>query len=328
MAITSTRLGSLDLAGALDPDAWRDIGYDLDGTCTGTETCPGADSLPSCASTVPQVSVDGNHCRDNTFGRLEFTAALVPELARKYGLSDDAFNCALCVGHYNYILKVSDYNGEAEDDRVRVDLYPSQGLPTPLPWDCRDPSWKTRPCFTPEMAFAVERTSMVDPRPGPDLPPAKSFDDAAYVRDGYLVLRFPPRFVVWFPGYRALVTAYPITLETGVASARIVRGPDNVWRLQDGIIAGRSLAADIIRGFRQIGFCEADDNYALMTDFVSKNLDVHADGRRDPAATCDAMSVGIGFQAQQAVAGPLVDAQPLTECVLRGTAQPQDAGTD
>ncbi|MBS2015880.1 MAG: hypothetical protein JST00_23535 [Deltaproteobacteria bacterium] len=329
LAISSTRLGSLDPKGNLDSNAWQDIGYDLDGVCTGASSCEGTDSPPSCKPTVPQISTDGTYCRDNTFGRLEFTAALVPEIAKKYGLSDDAFNCALCVGDYNYIIKVSDYNGEANDGDVRVDLYPSTGLTKVLPWDCADPSWKTRPCFTPDGVFKIEKGGMVNPAAGPDLPPAKAFDDKAYVRDGYLVLSLKDIFL-WFPGYNALVTAYPIQLRKGIASGKLARGADGVWRITDGIIGGRTLAADLVKGFRDIGFCETDSNYGLLVDFVAKNLDVLADGTKDPNRTCDAMSVGIGFQALQAVAGPLDEVEPLKECVLRGGAVDggTDAGTD
>lgn len=325
LAITSTRLGSLDPKGALDPNAWQDIGYDLDGVCTGAASCEGTDSPPSCKPTVPQISTDGNFCRDNTFGRLEFTAALVPEIAKKYGLNDDAFNCALCVGDYNYVIKISGYNGEPNDDRVRVDLYPSTGLVKVLPWDCADPSWKTRPCFTPDGVFKIEKGGMVNPAPGPDLPPAKIADDNAYVRDGYLVIKLSDIFL-WFPGYNALVTAYPIQLKAGIASGKLARGSDGVWRISDGIIGGRSLAADLVKGFRNIGFCETDSNYQLLVDFVAKNLDVLADGTKSSERTCDAMSVGIGFEALQAVAGPLDEVEPLRECVLRGGAV--DGGTD
>ena len=50
------------------------------------------------------------------------TASLVPEVSNKYGLSHEKLNCDLCVGHYNFLLRISGYNGKANDDRVRIDL--------------------------------------------------------------------------------------------------------------------------------------------------------------------------------------------------------------
>ena len=327
LAVQSTRLGSQNVEGGLDNNAWQDIGFDLDGVCTGVDSCEGTDSPPSCKPTVPQISIDGHFCRDNTFGRLEYTAALVPEVSAKYGLNDDAFNCALCVGDYNYLFRITDYNGEPNDDQVRVDVYPSPGLERPLPWNCADPSWKTHPCFTPDQQFQVTPESMAMPRPGPDLADAVAFDATAYVRDGYLVVKFPDDIFLWFPGYKALVVAYPLRIQKGIVAGKLTHDPDGVWRITDGTIGGRIKGTDLIKGFRQLGLCEQDSNYPVLTDFVNKNLDVLADGRKDPNATCDAMSAGLAFKAQQIVAGKIASVEPLKECVLRGTAV-DDAGTD
>ena len=326
LAVQSTRLGSLGEDGGLDDQAWKDIGFDLDGVCTGVDSCTGDDSPPSCQPTVPQISLDGNDCRDNTFGRLEYAAALVPELSKTYGLNDDAFNCALCVGDYNYLFRVSGYNGEENDDQVRVDLYPSPGLEVPLPWDCTNPSWKTHPCFTPDNQFTLSADALATPKAGPDAAEAKVFDAHAYVRDGYLVVQLPDDTMFWFPGYKALVVAYPVKLQKGVVAGKLSRGADNVWRIADGTMGGRVRSTDVVTGFRQLGLCDKDPNYKVMKEFVDRNLDVLADGRNDSQATCDAMSAGIAFTAQQVVAGKIATVEPLVECVLRGTAS--DGGTD
>lgn len=327
LAVQTTRLGSLDPTGALNIDAWRDIGFDLDGVCTGVDSCSGDDSPPSCQSTVLQVAIDGNDCRDNTFGRLEYAAALVPELSKTYGLSDDAFNCALCVGDYNYLFRVSDYNGEDNDEQVRVDLYPSPGLLTPLPWNCADPSWKTHPCFTPDEQFTVSADSMANPGPGPDLPPAITFDANAFVRDGYLIVSFPDNTYLWFPGYKALVVAYPLRLQKGIVAGKLSKGGDNVWKITDGTIGGRVLEHDVIESFRNLGLCDADPNYQVMVDFVHRNLDILASGVNDPTAICDSMSAGIEFTAQQVSAGEVATVAPLGECVRHGTSV-DDGGAD
>ncbi len=323
MAFSSMRLGSLDRAGNLDANAWKDIGMDLDGRCTGSDTCEGQDSPFTCAPTVPQVAYDGNYCRDNTFGRLEYQAGLVPEISKKYGLSDDAFNCALCVGHYNFLVRVSGYNGEADDESVRLDLYPSPGLEQVLPWNCADPTWTQRPCFTPDMPWTVQSDVLAEPRGGPDLPDSVLFDDQAYVRQGYIVASLPDDTLFWFPGYKALVVAYPIRFQRSVVTGRLARGNDGSWRIENGVIAGRSRGADIIKSFRLIGFCESDPNYRLMSDFVEKNLDITADGSSDPNVTCDAMSVGLSFEALQATAGKVATVAPLVECRV-----PVRAGAD
>jgi hypothetical protein len=324
MAIESMRLGSLDEQNVIDRNAWKGIGLDLDGVCTSSDTCD-KDPVQSCRPTGSAVPRDADYCRDNTFGRLEHTAALVPEISRKYGLSDDGFNCALCVGHYNFLVKVSGYNGEPNDDRVRVDLYPSPGLEAPLPWDCADPSWRTRPCFTPDRPFTVQEDALTTSRPGPDLPDSRYADDNAYVRDGYMVMKIPERTLFWFPGTKGIVVAYPLRIENGTVVGRIGRGADGLWRVTDGVIAGRARGDDMVRGFRLIGLCETNDaNYPLLTEFVTSNLDILADGVVDPNRTCDAMSFGLVFTAIQATAGKLETVPPLVECVQ--PKAPPDAG--
>ncbi len=332
MAIQSMRLGSLNEQLQIDPNAWQDIGFDIDQSCTASETCDLGDDLPpqSCRAGASQLPRDGRNCRDNTFGRLEHAAALVPELAKKYGLSDDAFNCALCVGHYNFLIKLTGYNGEPEDDRLRVDLYPSPGLEKPLPWDCRQPDWRQKPCFTPDMPWTVLEDSLTEKRPGPDLPPSTMFDDNAYAHEGYLVMHLPNDALFWFPGYNGLVVAFPLRIQQGVVAGKIVRGPDGVFRIEDGMIAGRVKANDMVGAFRLIGLCETtDSNYDLMKTFIDSNLDVITDGRKDENVPCDGMSLGIAFTAQQARAGKLETVAPLVECVQPETKlNPRDAGAE
>ncbi len=116
-------------------------------------------------------------------------------------------------------------------------------------------------------------------------------------------------------------------MQKGLVAGKLTRDADGVWRITDGTIGGRIRGGDLVKGFRQLGLCEKDANYSVMVDFVNKNLDVLADGRNDPNATCDAMSAGIAFKAQQVVAGKIAAVEPLKECVLRGTAV-DDAGAD
>lgn len=328
LAVSSMRLGARNEEGEFDPNAWQDIGFDLDGVCTASETCTSDDPPPSCKAGASQLPRDGRYCRDNTFGKLAYSAELVPQVSKVYGLSDDAFNCALCVGAYTFLIRITGYNGEPDDDQVRVDLYPSPGLEKPLPWDCSQPTWTTQPCFTPDMPWTVLKDALVEERGGPDLPASKIFDDQAFVREGYLATRLPEDTLFWFPGYKGLVVAYPLRIQEGAVVAKLAKGADNVWTLSDGVIAGRARAHDVIQGFRLMGFCETTDkdNYELMSTFVNDNLDVLASGESDPEAPCDAMSFGIGFTAGQARAGKVETVAPLVECVRPRAGPDADAG--
>ena len=179
------------------------------------------------------------------------------------------------------------------------------------------------------MPWTLQEDTLLEKRGGPDLPDSKIFSADAYVRENYLVTQLPEDTLFWFPGYKGLVVAYPIRLQKGIVVGKLLKGQDNVWRIEDGVIAGRARQQDVIKGFRLIGFCETNDkdNYELTSTFVNDNLDVLADGRNDPNVPCDAMSMGVTFNARQAKAGRTEAVAPLVECVVPRTGPDTDAGT-
>jgi hypothetical protein len=329
LAITAMRLGSLDPNNKPSSTAWEDIGFDLDGVCTQSPTCvTSGDPQVSCKPTGIAVPVDGNYCRDNTFGRLEVKAAAIPQVGGMYGLNDDAFDCALCVGDYNYLIRISNYNGTPDDDQVRVDLYPSPGLENPLPWSCSSPDWRNEICFTPDMPFTVRDTAVATAQGGPSLPDAVVNDPHAYVRGGYIVAQLPPNTLFWFPGYNAPATAFPLAFAQALVAGHLTTAQDGTWTISDGTIGGRATEQDILNGFQLIGFCPSNDatDYALMQSYLHANLDILASGKVDPNATCDSVSVGIGFTAGQATAGKLVHIPDPVACTPKGQGGDGGAG--
>lgn len=322
LAIRELRMGSRDANGMPDQNAWQDLGMDLDNVCTSSPTCDTTDPIVSCKPTGASVPVDGNYCRDNTFGKLEGYASTIPEVGGKYGLNDEAFNCALCRGDYNFIIRITQYNGKENDDHVRVDFYPSPGLVTPLPWDCTSSDWRAHPCFTSDAPWYVSDDGVGLPQGGPDLPDAVVYDADGFVKNGYIVVQLPADALFWFPGKRAVATAFPVKFAQAVVAGHFHKASDGTWAIDDGTIAGRTRRDDVIHAFRLIGFCESDPNYTIMQNFLNASLDLLADGTNDPNTPCDAISVGIGFSAVQSVAGGLQHVDPLVEC------QPKDAGAD
>ncbi len=319
-ALTRLRLGSQDLDGNLSKEAWKDIGLDLDGRCTNTDTCPSApEDRVSCKSIV--VGPDGNYCRDNNFGRYEYDVATLPDL-QKFGLNDDLFNCGLTVGIYNILIRVSGYNGTANDDSLRLDIYSSPGLETPSGFDCLEPKEKKLPFLTTS-PFLVDEDAMDSPKAGPDLADSKTHSIDAFVRDGYLVAFFPDHTLFRFPNpkdeAKNPIHPFPIVLEKGIVTGKVSKGPEGFYVLKDGLITGRTTKDNVITGFRQVGICEDNPLYKIMTSYVATGLDVLSSGETDETKDCDAMSVAVGIEAMQATAGGLAKLPPLVECEGMGT---------
>lgn len=312
LAIDSMALGSLDREGnGIDddvPSAWKDLGFDLDGLCTNSESCPSVPLELSCQSRGALVPQDGNQCRDNTFGRLENEAVSLPSLGRKYGLSNEAFNCGLCRGQFNFVIKISDWNATPNDSNVRLDFYPSPGIQREATWECAagpDRTWRGNGCWTLDDAFAIQAgTTDGDRLVDGELPDAILNDPGAFVRDGYVVGQLPPNALFWFPSdanQPSQINNFPLKMQGGVVAGRLVKDGDT-WRMEDGTIAGRAKKDDLIGGFELLGLCSstAGLDYDTMVTFVGTYADVLANGSNSPEAECDALSVGIGFKARQA----------------------------
>lgn len=310
LALDNMALGSLGrngLPNQNDPP-WESLGFNLDGLCTDSDgacaTPAGAQAPVPCHS-LGGIRQDGHNCRDNTFGQLEHDA--VSLIGNKYGLSNEGFNCALCRGDYNFLIRISDWDGKPNDSQVRVDMYPSPGLVTPPPWACKqnDPNqtWRTQQCWQAGDKWTIQPGTYLGsiPKDG-TLPDASLNDPAAYVRDGYLVAQLPDNVLFWFPGDNGVTRAYPLKLQGGVVAGKLQKDKNGHWEVADGTIAGRASVQDLIWGFEQIGLCASTvgSDFSLMTGYVSNYADILANGKIAPTAQCDALSVGIGFLARQA----------------------------
>lgn len=301
-AVRSMALGSLDRDQEPTKDAWKELGFDLDGMCTASDTCPTAAYAVPC-QTIGVTPPDGNYCRDNSFGKLEAEAVQLGGVGKDFGLSNDGFNCALCRGDYNFVIKITGWNGQPNDSNVRIDLYPSPGITQKPSWVCSlqaaDGAWRSNPCWTTADEWAVQEGSFEGAIPSSgDLPNAKLNDPSAYVRDGFVVGQLPADASFWFPGESA-ARAYPLTLQGGIFAGKLSE-QDGSYTIEDGTIAGRAKVVDMIQGFRELGVCEGHEFFGPINLFVNGGTDVLANGAISPEAACDAVSVGIGFRAEQA----------------------------
>jgi hypothetical protein len=318
-ALRNMALGSLGRDQEPSREAWQSLGFDLDGLCTQSVTCPRPPEFP-CVTAGLSV-LDGFACRDNNFGRLASETVAASGIGTTVGLSNDGFNCSLCNGIYNFVIQLSQWNGEPNDSNVRIDFYPSPGIETLPAWQCRldtEPgAWRGNACWTKADRFLLKRDSFAGSlTPGAGLPPANLNDPSAYGKDGYVVGQLPPNTSLWFPGDRGEVRALPLNVQQGVFAGKLVQ-KDGVWRIEDGTIAGRSRGSDMIKAFRDLGFCEDHTLYGLMESFVTGNLDVLSSGANSPDAACDALSVGIGFEAEEAtVSYTAVTVADLPGCTL------------
>jgi hypothetical protein len=283
------------------------VGYDLDQFCT----CLGDGD--SCKE--PRYAM-ADHCdgpggRDNAVASLFKFAGTFSDNFASASLTSEAE-----IGSWTMLVRVTQYNGKANDSQVRLALYPSPGIDkdpcwpvdTPPRWDGNDP-W---PVDTVSLQTAgaggggtggAGCTSL----PGYDIDQPLFFDDEAYVSDFHIVANLPNAGLVLTTDESAVT----IKLVAGSVSARLEQA-NGRWSLREGLITGRWPLADF---FKTVGsmtsggdpICTDHPVYSLIKNGVCRFPDI-ASSLGGPTTPCDSMSFGMAFDAEPAALGIIVDA--------------------
>jgi hypothetical protein len=271
------------------------LGLDLDRYCS----CQG--EPPSCVPPPkqdPELSCDIAQGRDNQaialFRIIESVLLFDPEGDELSELYSEFAN----LGRWSILMRVTGYNGLPNDDQVRVEWYPSGGMPSPT-WSGND-------------AWPVVPSAISDAGVAPDGGPLARFaDNDAYVTNGELVFSLIESEFTASNG----LTQLSMTITDGTGTATIEKGP-NGYYLRNGIIGGRlelsnvfKMAADF-RDHNGVPFCaNASNPYWNSTrDAFCRGLDIQV-GSPQPSKKCDALSIGMGFEAEPAQIGPIEPAQ-------------------
>lgn len=333
VAMKRLRFGSLKDLTSLenDPEAWRDIGFNLDLACNratwpagalsgaAAQSCPAA-KFEACTNDIQNV-FDGNYCKDNAIGKLFVIAAMSPIIGDPFRLNEPDWNCALHRGSMSVIFKVSQYNGEPNDHSVRLDMYSSTGVESPAAWNCRadeskasqlSPDWQAQAAqpLNNRWRFSERDIDPAAPDPGPNqIKQSKWADASAYVRDGWLVAELPPNTELWFNGQNAHTKGLRLSVQNTILAAKLVQDPQSeLWSFSEASMGGSIKPGDMITSFREMGFCENTcSSYTTTIAYMNSSVDILSTSNDPvPEAACDAMSFGIDFTAGQIYPGAVV----------------------
>jgi len=304
--------GNLDLVFAMrtidlgesDLSAGPKVGYDLDGVCT----CP---EIGSCAGDEKfnEQRCDGPGGTDNNAARLFASLALIQKSLTSENLSKDAEE-----GDFAVLVRIRNYNGEANDDQVTVSLHPSRGFAqdpcnasNPLPaWDGSD-RW---PISASSVTKVGEPGTKVDCEvagsPGYDIDTPTTMDSNAYINDYRLVANVAEAGLL-LPTNDGIV---PIKLKQGLVSARLDDSSGS-WALVDGSVTGRWPLKAM---FGIIGLFTSDDTpictdhflYTLMKNSFCRFVDIR-DDLGGATQSCNALSFGWAFGASLAKIGVVLE---------------------
>jgi len=198
-----------------------------------------------------------------------------------------------------------------------VSLHPSPGIdkdpclpPNPVPqWDGTD-QWPVDamsvqgPGGSGSGGGGVGGCGAAGPgAPGYDIDDPLFFDQNAYVNDGVLVAALPKAGLV-FVGNDSLVE---LTLVAGYVTATIAGDGTSGWSLTNGLLVGRWKLEDFFAAVRTMTsggdpLCTDSNVYQMLKTAVCTFPDIHSE-LSPPTDPCDAISFGMGFEAEPAQLG-------------------------
>lgn len=286
---------------------WSMIGYDLDGLCTVDATEGPVECQP------PPERMSGGHVLDGTSGIDDaFSSKLVPLLQSAFPEFHDDLKTIQEQGRLTLVLRVSGWNGQANDDQVDVVLAQGVCASAATEAPCTEamlgtPAWDgTDRIYVSQEAFATMDESL-----------PKFRDQNAYVASRTLVVRLPEGVDFDFASN---LRGLPINLTGAVLTADILA--DGV-HLANGILAGRWAAVDVL-GAADIALCDesqVDDRIVLASvpSAIASALDVMRESNPgDPTSvTCESLSFAVTFRGVAAQWGGTVAPPTLPDpCAL------------
>ncbi len=281
----------------LNDDDGPTAGLNLDGVCT----CPGASSC------IPHPDTDEDNLCDSERGIDAQSQTLFGQLSlltngafASQQLSQDAD-----AGEWTLLLRIEGWTGEPTDSKVRFSLFTSQAFGGGV-----TPQWNGTDAWQVDRESVGSAGTVDDPR---------FFDDNAYIADGVLVASLPASGIVVVSEDARLKLAFV----AGFLKARLVEAPTG-WALREGVLSARlptSAIFDSLDDFRDGNgdpLCTDNAIFGIARDTVCESADIFS-GTGTPTSPCDSISLGVGFDADPAMLGQVVDLSGQTPGCPEGT---------
>ncbi len=278
--------GRVDRKGIATATAWGDWGYDLDGLCGTVEACIRKKTI-----------VDGSECRDNAFG-LAMLGPMEKLLNVASGFEAET-NAAIAGGGTTWVLAIDSVGDLVDDPRAPGRLY------------LTSPDLGAAPRFdgTDVPTIASDSVLLALDRPFVSFPNAY-VAGALWVSGDSVLLDIVPKV----PFGKALV---PIDLVGGVITLDL----DKAKTGTAGVLAGGFAFPAAKTALEQLasahGVCPGTSEYEALLALPREAADLYVPGWIATDVPCNAVSIGIGFDAVQAMPpttiGPPTE-KPVSTC--------------
>ena len=283
-----TEGGDLDIVLAIreifvNDEEGNPVGFDLENVCT----CQGQG--PTCLAPPNGFDCDAPRGIDNNLSSVFPVLALalnVPDLATYYSARAED-------GEWSLLMRIRDYNGEANDPQVRLSWYVTNGSMAPPTWQGLD-------------GWAISAASVqAGPDGGLDIDSPTFTDDYAFVNDNTLVASMPQADLTIGGGANRIV----FRVKAGGVVAHLEQ-ETGLWYATRSRIFGRLQVDDMfyaISTFRDgsgSAICTGDIFYNQLKSGLCTLPDILAE-LGSSTTPCNAISVGLGFEAEEARLGEI-----------------------
>ncbi|MCC6554681.1 MAG: hypothetical protein IT372_17040 [Polyangiaceae bacterium] len=286
LAVSQIFLGETNRDGSPNnTNGWKQYGLNLDGrssTVESTDLCQ-----PAAGGAPAMVYPDGDAGIDNSFGR-----NVLPVLLGLDPAPSAQANEAIDAGETTLILKIERLGATSTCNAV-TKLHRGTSLGHP-------------PLFDGSDAWPVDPDLLVDPA---DIESAKNVFAASSITDN--VYRSGPEasFTLYIP-MGGFVMALPIRHAELVMAVDPDRKGATFGSL-GGVLDTEEFAAEFRKAIGALNpsLCEGSTMDSIMNQ-IRQASDILSDGTQDPAAICNGISIGLGFEMRAVTLGGVGPAAP------------------
>ncbi len=285
LAISRFFLGDTDRDGTPNKDdGWRQYGYDLDlriSDAGSTDLC-----LPRQNANPGSVYPDGDDGIDNNFGKLLLPSllSLSPDLGAQQ-------NDAVSSGEYTLLFDLQQLGAGTDYNPLLTRHYVGAAL-------------KGAPKFDGSDAWPVDPASLTNP--ADILTPKLAFADSYVTGNTWVGVAAPD----------AILTLRIADLDLRVRNAVITMDLDASHQFAPrGTLAGVLSVDELRDAFKEFagafdpGLCQGATIESFLTQ-VEQAADILLGATQDPTKQCDAISIGIGFEAAGVKLGAIAAGVP------------------
>jgi hypothetical protein len=282
--------------GADPADAWKSLGYDLDGyisTKTSTYHCKVNEG-----GNKASVQTDGNKGIDNSFGE-----NIMPIILSLEPNSETKVNESIGEGAFTVILGIDKLGSGKNYVDLNTALYAGGKLGSAPKFDGSD-KW---PVYCELLTTCLDAGT-----PAPPGNASKVLFPNSYVADGTWVSggKGDVNLSISISGYTLSLNIHQAVLTTKLGTE--TPSPKSAT---GGVIAGVLDTEEMIQGLKKIAgnlstsMCDGP-TFENIAQQIRATSDIMKDGKQNPAEFCNGISVGLGYTMKAVQLGEALNASP------------------